>query len=166
MITPDYCRMMARYNAWQNDGLRKMIGEMDRGVLTEDRGAFWGSIFGTLNHALWGDQIWISRFDGGASTDVPLKESAEFMPTAAVWAAERFRMDARITLWAESVPAVDLVGELAWYSGAMGRDVTKPKPLCVVQMFNHQTHHRGQVHQMLTSLGLKPNDTDLPFMPE
>ena len=157
---------MARYNAWQNDGLREIIGGMDRETLTQDRGAFWGSIFGTLNHALWGDHIWISRFDGGEQTDVSLRDSPEFTPTPAVWAAERFRMDARITLWAQSVAAVDLVGDLTWYSGAMQKDMAKPMPICVVQMFNHQTHHRGQVHQMLTSLGLKPNDTDLPFMPE
>ncbi len=157
---------MARYNAWQNDGLRAMIGGMETSDLTEDRGAFWGSIMGTLNHALWGDHIWISRFDGGAQTDVDLSDSPAFTPTPAVWAAERFRMDARITLWAESISALDLVGETAWFSGAMGKEMSKPKALCVMQMFNHQTHHRGQVHQMLTSLGLRPNDTDLPFMPE
>lgn len=166
MISPEYCRLMARYNAWQNTGLREMIGGMDRTTLLEDRGAFWGSIMGTLNHALWGDHVWISRFDGRTPPDATLQDSPTFTPTPAVWAAERFRMDARITLWAESVHAIDLTGDLAWYSGAMKRDVTKNKALCVVQMFNHQTHHRGQVHQMLTALGLKPDDTDLPFMPD
>lgn len=166
MITPAYCQTMARYNAWQNDGLRKMVGEMELDDLTKDRGAFFGSIFATLNHVLWGDAIWISRFDGGAGPDPSIKDSVECTPTPAVWAADRFRMDARITLWAQSVSAIDLVGDLSWYSGAAGREMTKSKALCVVQLFNHQTHHRGQVHAMLTSLGLKPNDTDLPFMPE
>ncbi|WP_333712778.1 DinB family protein [Yoonia sp.] len=166
MITPEYCRLMARYNAWQNDGLRGMVGGMDRETLLHDRGAFWGSIMGTLNHLLWADLMWISRLDGEEGTDVRLKGSPDFTPTPAVWAAERFRMDARIRLWADAVHALDLVGDLAWYSGAAGREITKPKALCVIQMFNHQTHHRGQVHQMLTSLGLKPGDTDLPFMPE
>ena len=166
MITPQYCQTMARYNAWQNDGLRKIVAGMDKDTLNKDRGAFFGSIIGTLNHALWGDMIWISRFDGGASTDVHLRESAEFTPTAAVWAAERFRMDARITLWAQSVQAIDLTGDLSWASVAAERQVTKSKALCVMQMFNHQTHHRGQVHAMLTAIGIKPNDTDLPFMPE
>ncbi|WP_108815073.1 DinB family protein [Loktanella sp. Alg231-35] len=157
---------MARYNAWQNDGLRKMVGVMSVADLIEDRGAFFGSIFATLNHLLWGDTIWISRFDGGQGPAVPAKDHREITPTPAVWAAERFRMDARVTLWAQSVSAVDLVGDLTWYSDMAGREITRPKALCVMQLFNHQTHHRGQVHAMLTALGLKPNDTDLPFMPE
>ena len=166
MITPDYCRTMARFSAWQNDGLREVVAGLPKEELYRDRGAFWGSIMGTLNHALWGDQIWISRLDGGAQTDATLADSPEFTPTPAEWAAQRFRMDARIRLWAEAVHAVDLTGDLAWYSGAMGRDMVKSKAICVMQMFNHQTHHRGQVHQMLTAMGVKLNDTDLPFMPE
>ncbi len=165
MITPEYCQTMARYNAWQNTGLREMIPGMEKADLYQDRGAFFGSIMATLNHLLWGDALWISRFDGGAAPDQTIPDSTEMTPTPAVWAAERFRIDARITLWAESVSAIDLVGDLKWYSGAMKRDFAKPKALCVMQLFNHQTHHRGQVHAMLTAAGQKPNDTDLPFMP-
>lgn len=166
MITPEYCQTMARYNAWQNAGLRKMISEMDQEDLYADRGAFFGSIMGTLNHLLWGDALWISRFDGGDGPAVPANDHLEITPTPAVWAAERFRMDARITLWAKSVYAVDLVGDMTWFSGVAGREITKPMALCVMQLFNHQTHHRGQVHAMLTAAGQKPNDTDIPFMPE
>lgn len=157
---------MARYNAWQNKGLREMIADMDRDALYKDRGAFFGSIMGTLNHLLWGDTIWISRFDGGVAPDPAIKDSVNFTPTPAVWAAENFRMDARIRLWAGRLRAIDLVGDLEWYSGAMGRQMSRPKALCVMQLFNHQTHHRGQVHAMLTAMGKRPNDTDLPFMPE
>lgn len=157
---------MARYNAWQNDGLRAMIPAMDVAELTKDRGAFFGSIFATLNHLLWGDTLWISRFDGGAGPSVAAKDHREMTPTPAAWAADRFRMDARISLWAQSVNAIDLVGDLTWYSGVADREMSKPKALCVMQLFNHQTHHRGQVHAMLTAAGQHPNDTDLPFMPE
>jgi uncharacterized damage-inducible protein DinB len=157
---------MARYNAWQNDGLREMIVTLDPVELRKKRGLFFGSIFGTLNHLLWGDTLWISRFDGGAGPDVPAEDHREMTPTPAAWAADRFRMDARITLWAQSVSAIDLTGDLSWYSGMAGREMSKPKALCVMQLFNHQTHHRGQVHAALTAMGLHPNDTDLPFMPE
>jgi uncharacterized damage-inducible protein DinB len=166
MISPEYCQTMARYNAWQNDGLRKMVSEISLDDLTKDRGAFFGSIFATLNHLIWADTLWISRFDGGAGPAVPAAEHREITPTPAAWAAERSRMDARITLWAASGDASDIVGDLTWFSDAAQREITKPKALCVMQLFNHQTHHRGQIHAMLTSLGLKPNDTDLPFMPE
>lgn len=168
MITPEYCRLMARYNAWQNTGLRKMIPEMSHDDLYADRGAFFGSIMRTLNHLLWGDMLWMSRFDGGEAPDpkMSIEDSFEMAPTPAVWAADRFRMDARIRLWAESLHAVDLVGDLDWYSGAMKKQMSKPKAICIIQLFNHQTHHRGQVHAMLTAAGQKPNDTDVPFMPE
>ncbi len=166
MITPEYCRTMARYNAWQNTALRQIIPTLDKSELTKDRGAFFGSIMGTLNHLLWGDTLWMSRFDGGQGTDVTIRQSPQMTVTPAVWAADRFRMDARITLWAQSVSALDLVGDLEWYSGALGRQMTKPKALCVMQLFNHQTHHRGQVHAMLTAAGQKLPDTDLPFIPE
>lgn len=166
MITPAYCQTMARYNAWQNDGLRKIVAGLDPAALKQDRGAFFGSIMGTLNHVLWGDMIWISRFDGGPAPDVGMAKSADFTPTPAVWSADRFRMDARITLWARSVRALDLTGDVTWTSEAANRVVSRPKALCVMQLFNHQTHHRGQVHAMLTAIGIKPNETDLPFMPE
>lgn len=165
MITPEYCQTMARYNAWQNNALRDMVQKMPKEELHKDRGAFFGSIMATLNHLLWGDTLWISRFDGGAGTDLTIPESGEMTPSPAVWAAERFRTDARITLWAESVHAVDLVGDLTWFSASMQREFTEPRALCVMQLFNHQTHHRGQVHAMLTAAGQKPIDTDLPFMP-
>lgn len=157
---------MARYNAWQNNGLRKMIEGIDAADLRKDRGLFFGSIFSTLNHLLWGDTLWISRFDGGPPPTVDAKDHLEMTPTPAVWSADRFRMDARITLWAEKVNAIDLVGDLTWYSGMAAREMSKPKALCVMQLFNHQTHHRGQVHAALTAMGLKPQDTDLPFMPQ
>lgn len=168
MITPEFCRTMARYNAWQNNGLRDMVKAMSHDDLYQDRGAFFGSIMGTLNHLLWADMIWMSRFDGGEAPDpgMSIADSFEMAPTAAVWAADRFRMDARIRLWAEKLNALDLVGNLEWYSGAMKKQMSKPMPICVMQLFNHQTHHRGQVHAMLTAAGQKPNDTDLPFMPE
>jgi uncharacterized damage-inducible protein DinB len=163
--TPDYCRLMARYNAWQNDGLRRIVETMDDAALRADRGAFFGSILATLNHLLWADQLWMSRFDGGPRLPGGIAESVGVMPTAAAWAAERFRTDARITAWAAGLRAVDLAGTLSWQSGAAGRQMTRPRGVLVVHFFNHQTHHRGQVHAMLTAAGLRPRETDLFLMP-
>ena len=166
MITADYCRTMARYNAWQNNGLRSIVDQMDPEELTKDRGAFFGSIFGTLNHLLWGDQLWMSRFDGGDHPAGGIAESVDLTPTPSAWFAERFRTDGRITEWARRLNEIDLVGDLTWISGAMNATVTKPVAFCVTHFFNHQTHHRGQVHAMLTAAGRRPLDTDLFFMPE
>ena len=65
--------------------------------------------------------------------------------------------------WADGLDTSWLAGDLTYYSGGAKRDITRPKWLLVTHMFNHQTHHRGQVHCMLTQAGGKPHDTDLPL---
>lgn len=166
MITPDYVRTMARYNAWQNTGLRRAVEAMSMEDLQKDRGAFFGSIWATMNHLLWGDLVWMSRFAGGPAPEGGIADSTGICATKGDWEARRYRTDGRIRQWAEELDAIDLVGDLTWYSGAMGREISRPLALCVAHMFNHQTHHRGQMHAMLTAAGARLPDTDLPFMPE
>ncbi|MBU2993117.1 DinB family protein [Octadecabacter sp. 1_MG-2023] len=157
---------MARYNRWQNNGLRDLVKQMDEDALRLDRGAFFGSIFGTLNHLLWIDKLWMNRFEptiaAPDSDDVGVSHTAN--PTD--WATERFRMDGAIVEWARGLRAIDLSGDVSWYSKVYGTDMSKKKDLCVMQLFNHQTHHRGQVHAMMTAAGMTPIGSDLPLMPE
>ncbi|WP_299196284.1 DinB family protein [uncultured Tateyamaria sp.] len=167
MIDAGYVRTMARYNAWQNRQLTEMLTGVPDEDLRKDRGAFFGSIMATLNHILWGDTIWMSRFTPKvAPPSVPAEQHRELTPTFAVWSAERFRMDGKIRLWADSLDTVALKGQLTWYSGMTQRDMAAPLETCVVQLFNHQTHHRGQVHAMMTAAGLPAPVSDLPFMPK
>jgi uncharacterized damage-inducible protein DinB len=165
MISVEYCRVMAAYNRWQNSGQCRIVTGMTPEDVSCDRGAFFGSIIGTLNHLLWGDTLWLSRFDGGSGTETLIPQSAQFSDGVQAWAAARTQMDDRISTWAEGLQSADLEGDLHWYSGSMQRDFVKPVGACVMHFFNHQTHHRGQVHAMLTAAGEKPDDTDLPFMP-
>ncbi|WP_397542302.1 DinB family protein [Roseovarius salis] len=167
MITPEYCRLMARYNAWQNRQLARLLRDVPLDDLKADQGAFFGSILGTLNHVLWADRMWMSRFDAGfAKPEGGIRESVDLCPTLGVWDAERFAMDGSIAAWADRLGAIRLSGDLSWHSAASGRDQSKPLALCVVHMFNHQTHHRGQVHAMMTRAGLEAPVTDLFLMPE
>ncbi|MDO6590762.1 damage-inducible protein DinB [Loktanella sp. D2R18] len=166
MITVDYCRTMAAYNRWQNDGQRRIVTAMTSEALTLDRGAFFGSIVGTLNHLLWGDTLWMSRFDGGQGTDITIPHSVALTGDVNIWDAKRAQMDDRISTWARALQPADLEGDLHWYSGSMQRDFAKPVAICVMHFFHHQTHHRGQIHAMLTAAGEKPGDTDLPFLPQ
>ena len=164
MITPAYVCAMAVYNRWQNENLYGTADGLSDEVRKQQRGAFFGSIHGTLNHLLWGDQNWMSRF-----ADTPKPKLAGIPNSPGLhenWAdlkRERAAFDEVIIGWAEKLDPAWLEGDLTWYSGASKRDVTKPKGLLVTHMFNHQTHHRGQVHCMLTQCGAKPGDTDLPF---
>jgi uncharacterized damage-inducible protein DinB len=165
MITPDYCRLLADYNAWQNSAVRRAVAGLDHPALLLDRQAFFGSILGTLNHLLWADRLWMSRFDGGDRPPGGIRESAGLTTDAAAWEAGRVETDARITRWTADLSADALAGDLTWFSGAARREVTRPLALCVVHFFNHQTHHRGQVHALLTDAGARPEDTDLFLMP-
>ncbi|MEM1234023.1 MAG: DinB family protein [Pseudomonadota bacterium] len=165
MIRAEYCRAMARYNAWQNKGLREAMATLPEAELTADRGAFFGSILGTANHLLWGDRMWMSRFAGWAKPTKPGPKSATYYPDAAAWQAARDAADAGIIVWAEAPSDGDLQGDLSWFSGAAGTDMTMATAVCVVGFFNHQTHHRGQIHKMLTEIGYRPGDTDFFLMP-
>lgn len=165
-IGPDLLRMMARYNAWQNRSLLDAADGLDDAARCLDRGAFFGSISRTLSHLLWGDLIWMSRFDGGAAPGVGIPDSPDLFSDWVQYKAARREMDRRILDWAEAARASDCAGDLTWWSGAMGAEVTRPCALVFTHFFNHQTHHRGQVHAMLTAAGAKPGDTDLFIMPE
>lgn len=155
---------MARYNAWQNTWIRDVVEGMDEEDLRRDRGAFFGSIFATLNHILWADQIWFFRLGLGPAPTVEAKDHKETTPNIAAWCADRVEMDGRMTDWARGVKASDLTGTLEWYSALKDAPMENSRALSIMHMFNHQTHHRGQVHAMLTAAGKSTSDTDLPFM--
>lgn len=166
MITPAFLQLMARYNHWQNQSLYGAGDTLSDHERKTDRGAFFGSIHATLNHILWADRLWLSRF-----TDLPVPDADGFDGSTRLyddWDAlksARDDTDSFIADWAGGITPAELSGELTWFSGAAGRDLTRSKALLIVHIFNHQTHHRGQVHAMLTAAGAKPDDTDIPFMP-
>ena len=165
-IDPDYARVMARYNAWQNKSLYREAARLDDAERRRDRGAFFKSIHGTLSHILFADQIWLHRFAGTPRPRAAsIGESATAYPDFEDLSRERAAFDDVIADWAERLDAAWLGGDLTWFSGVLGREATRPRALLVVHFFNHQTHHRGQAHAMLTAAGTKPDDTDLPFMP-
>ncbi len=158
--------MMARYNRWQNRSIFDAAGDLDDAARRLDRNAFFRSIHGTLSHLLWGDTIWMSRFDGGEAPEADLGASAVWIESWDDLCTRRSATDQRILDWAGRISGERLNGELTLNSQAIGRKVTKPMALCVAHFFNHQTHHRGQVHAMLTAAGAKPGATDLFIMPD
>jgi uncharacterized damage-inducible protein DinB len=165
MISADHARAMARYNKWMNDRIYACAAQLSDEERKRDRGAFFKSIHATLNHILWGDQIWMHRLTGMAKPRAgSIADSVAQFGDFAEMTRERRSFDQTILDWAAALDLDSLDGDLSYYSGAAGREITKPKWLLVTHMFNHQTHHRGQVHCLLTQCGLKPGDTDLPFM--
>jgi uncharacterized damage-inducible protein DinB len=161
MITPAYMRTMAEYNAEMNRRLYGAAARLSDGERRMARGAFWGSIHGTLTHILWGDRQRMSRFDAWPKRTTPIKQSASMIEDFAVLSAEREKADADISRWAAKVDDAWLAEDLIWFSGAANREVPPPLRLPVTHFFNHQTHHRGRAHAMLTAAGQETGDTDL-----
>lgn len=166
MITPEHTQVMAHYNRWQNESLYGAADTLTDAERKADRGAFFKSIHGTLSHLVFGDQIWLHRFAGTpAPTAKTIAESVTAIPDWVELKRARNSTDETIITWANGINAAALTGDLTWYSGALGQDVTKPRWLLITHFFNHQTHHRGQVHALLTGYGQTMAVTDLPFMP-
>ena len=167
MITAAYVRTMARYNAWQSSQLLDVIEVMDQAALDQDRGAFFGSIQQTLSHLLWGDTLWMSRFDADSpAPDCDGKAGLQRWPEKSAWAAERKACDGRIHHWAAGLSDADLEGDLTWTYSYETKQVTKPWGFAITHFFNHQTHHRGQVHGMLSAAGQPTPVSDLSYLPE
>jgi len=166
MITQDYIRQMARYNRWQNKSLIAAAKTLPLQAIEQDQGAFFGSTLNTFRHLMWGDQIWMSRFDNWEVPKNGIPDSTQFGGSFDEFCTKRTISDARILRWSEKLDPSLLQADLVWYSGALDREISKPLATCIVHFFNHQTHHRGQIHAMLTAAGAKPGDTDLFIMPE
>ena len=164
MISVEHARLMARYNRWQNESLYRAAGSLDDADRRRDRGAFFGSIHGTLSHLIWGDSVWMNRFAGTPKPAGSIRDSATLVADWEDMTAQRRALDEVIVAWASSLPEAWLTGSTSWRSGALGRDMTKPNWLLATHFFNHQTHHRGQAHAMLTAAGAKPGDTDLMIL--
>ena len=161
MITVAYVATMAAYNREMNRRIYDAAARLDDEARKLPRGAFWGSIHGTLNHLVWGDAIWMSRFAGWPKPAQAIRASAAGIDDFATLRTTRERMDAALVDWTRAIDDGWLAEELVWFSGAAGHEMRRPRGLLVAHMFNHQTHHRGQVHAMLTAAGQDTGDTDL-----
>jgi uncharacterized damage-inducible protein DinB len=172
MITPQYAMTMAMYNRWQNRSLYGAAATLSDAERRRERGAFFGSIHKTLSHLLWGDDTWLSRLGGfPPPTITTVAESTGYCSDWKALQVAREHTDQTIIDWTSRITMTDLEGDFSWIpspsgSGAAPRPLTKPRWLVVTHMFNHQTHHRGQVHAMLTAAGAKPDVTDIQFMPD
>ena len=164
MITPAYARGFSAYNSEMNRRIYAAAARLSDAERRQDRGAFFGSIHGTLNHLLWADQAWMSRSAGWPKLTTPGTESARLYDDFALMQRKREEVDAGIEAWAAGLTDDWLAGELTWFSGIAQSEMTAPKTIMLVHMFNHQTHHRGQTHALLTAAGQKTGDTDIGFI--
>lgn len=163
MFQGTYPLLMAEYNAWMNEKIYRACALLSDEARRQDRGAFFGSIHRTLDHLLWGDRAWLARFNGKHYPVGPIGQAlcADFAELRAARAVH----DRELLDWARGVTREWLDEPMTWQSGVYGFTQAQPRWVLVVQMFNHQTHHRGQVHAMLTGLGIDVGPTDVPVLP-
>jgi uncharacterized damage-inducible protein DinB len=164
MISPAYAQMMARYNRWQNHSLYTAADGLTDAERRKDRGAFFKSIHATLNHILWADAMWMSRVSDAPKPTVGISDSDAYCDNWEMLKQERIALDERLIAWADRLDEAWLSADLCWRPATRQTDMARPRWRVVAHIFNHQTHHRGQVHAMLTAAGARPEATDLIMM--
>lgn len=173
MTISNHFRLLSRYNQWMNVKIYAASVQMGEPALREDRGAFFGSVFSTLNHIMVADIVWLKRIAGHprafrslqAMKATPAPDSLrqtlhDDMP--ALQAARR-SMDAIIIGFAEELTDADCASSLG-YATMAGQPFENELGLLVGHFFNHQTHHRGQITTLLNQAGIDVGVTDLVAM--
>ena len=151
--------MMAGYNAWCNDRIYDVAAQLSDADYRADRGAFFKSVHGTLNHLLVTDRIWLKRFSGQG--EAPNRLDAILFENLSELLAAREREDERIVGYIDGLSDADLAGRIRYKTITNPAEIEQPLAPALVHFFNHQTHHRGQVHCLLTGFGLEAPSLDL-----
>lgn len=141
--------MLAGYNMWCNERLYEAAATLADADYRADRGAFFKSLHGTLNHLLVGDRVWMQRFTGHG--DLPAGLDAILYDDFAELRAARRAEDVRISRYIEQLSEGDLAGTIRYRTIVRPADVEQELAPALDHFFNHQTHHRGQAHALLTA---------------
>ena len=158
----EHLRIMALYNRWADRRLHAEAARLPDTLYRQPAGAFFGSLHGTLNHLLVTNRIWMTRLDGRGEAPTRLNAILfeDLAPLQAAAAAE----DERIIRFVDALSEADLDADFT-YATASGAPQRQPRWQALVHLFNHQTHHRGQAHAILTRLGVaEPASLDLLAM--
>lgn len=163
MYNGNYYQLMAEYNQWINQSLYQVCAGLSDAQRKADRGAFFKSIHATLNHILWADRTWLTRF---RVHDLPLLPmGTELCADFDQLRTERAAMDATLLQWAATLREDWLRQPFTFTSIVDAKTRSGPAWIFVTQLFNHQTHHRGQVTTLIKQFGVDPGVTDIPWMP-
>jgi len=141
--------MFARYNRWANGQLYDAAGRLTESGLREDRGAFFGSVLGALNHLVVTDRLWLGRLQGASPRGVRLDE--QLYDDLAPLRLARCDLDQRIIDQVSSYDEDGFADDLA-YETSSGAPQSEPLGQVLAHVFNHQTHHRGQAHDLICQI--------------
>lgn len=150
--------MLAAYNAWCNRRIYDAAAALSEPDYRADRGAFFKSLHGTLNHLLVADRIWMKRFTGEG--EAPNRLDAILYDALADLRRAREAEDRRIVAYVDGLREDDLADRISYRTLSYGL-IEQPLMPTLLHFFNHQTHHRGQAHCLLTGLGREAPSLDL-----
>ena len=159
-MSPHY-QMFGRYNAWANKRLYDAAAQLSNEQYRADRGAFFRSVHGTLNHLLATDRIWMQRFTGTGTA--PDRLDAILFETLDELRPAREAEDRRIVDFVDGLDDARLAGSIRYRRVSSPEVFEQPLAPALAHWFNHQTHHRGQVHALLTGLAGRAPELDLLF---
>jgi uncharacterized damage-inducible protein DinB len=161
MSIKDLFAMFAAYNAWANRRLYVAVGMLPDDDYYADRGAFFKSVHGTLNHLLVTDRVWLHRFTGEGQP--PDRLDAILFERFADLEIARRAEDERIVGYVDGLDDAALAGVIHYRRVSTPDLMTQALTSALAHWFNHQTHHRGQAHALLTGLGRQAPELDLLF---
>lgn len=166
----EHFQLLASYNLWMNTQIYESCARLSESEMKQDRGAYFGSIFGTLNHLLVADLIWCQRFAEKEAFEDALEEVAQhpkplrldqiLYDDFAQLRTQRRWLDQLIERWVRSLDQEDLVS-IVHYQNIRGQAFSKQLSHLLLHVFNHQTHHRGQITTLLSQAGEDTGATDL-----
>ncbi|NVK75040.1 MAG: damage-inducible protein DinB [Oceanospirillaceae bacterium] len=170
MSVKENLQLMASYNQWMNQSIYKAAAELSYADLVEEKGAFFGSVLGTLNHNLAGDIIWLKRFADHfielSSLDLvrtiqrPAALNTQLFSELTPLQGQRFELDELIIAMMNEVSDEMLASTLV-YKNMKGIEHSQRFAFTLQHFFNHQTHHRGQITTLLSQMGIDVGTTDL-----
>ena len=163
MSALDSFRVMAQYNRWMNERIYAVCAKISDAERKRDRGAFFKSIHGTLNHLLLGDRVWLGRFVDRPFVVASLDQ--ELYADFDTLRAERAATDAEIIDYVGALDEATIEGDLRYTSIVNPEERVIRLRYALLHFFNHQTHHRGQATTLIKQAGEEPGVTDLMWMP-
>jgi uncharacterized damage-inducible protein DinB len=165
MMSPEWLAALARYNRWMNEKLYERAATLSDEARKRDLGAFFKSIHGTFNHLLLADRVWLARFTGAHVPDGFMGPAGirtleqELYSDFGELRRERALTDNALSAWVGELSTAQLEAPLVYLR--RGQRQESPLWWAVAHVFNHQTHHRGQVTTLFTQLHCDPGVTDL-----
>lgn len=163
MAPRNYYELMAEYNKWMDGKIYAVCAEIPDEERKKDMGAFFKSIHGTLNHIYFGDIAWLERLRDNKFT--PRKLGVDLFDDYSELRAAQEKMDDEILDWSRTINEDFLKTPYNYVNNVDLKLKILPTWVLVTHMFNHQTHHRGQLTTLMKQLGYDPGITDIPWLP-